>query len=105
MSNIIQLISQDEKKNLCLNEKALEIIKNLEGDIAICVCVGQYRSGKSFLLKTLANKLNNQIDFKVDHGQDGFTKGCWMNSQNIKVKINNNKMTNLILIDTEVFFK
>ena len=52
-SNVISLISEDGDKNLTLNESALDIIKNLTGDIAVCVIVGQYRFGKSFLLSHL----------------------------------------------------
>ena len=52
-SNVISLISEDGDKNLTLNESALDIIKNLTGDIAVCVIVGQYRFGKFFLLSHL----------------------------------------------------
>lgn len=104
----IQLVYQDENANLILNEKALDKIRNLTGDIATCVIVGQYRSGKSFLLNHLYKKLTKSNDdnekcetFGVDHGQDSFTKGCWMNGNISQIKVNN-KETNLLLIDTEV---
>ena len=39
-SNVISLISEDGDKNLTLYERALYKIKNLTGDIAVCVIVG-----------------------------------------------------------------
>lgn len=104
-SKSINLISQDNKNNLILNVEALDLIRDLTGDIAVCLCVGQYRSGKSFLLSRLAANLGKQEDshrvFVVDHGQDSFTKGCWMNSDIQKVDLGAEKMVNLIFIDTE----
>ena len=106
-TSAIELITQDANKNLALNPKALEKIRCLKGDLAVVLCVGQYRSGKSFLLSLLAanfSDLKNQTTFqvfKVDHGMDSFTKGCWMNSHIPKVNIDG-KEVNLIFIDTEV---
>ena len=107
-SKSIILVTQDDKtRNLSLNPAALETIRNLKGPVAVCVCVGQYRSGKSFLLSRLAANLNDSKDdaprvFQVDHGQDSFTKGCWMNSSIGKIKIDN-ELVNLLFIDTEVY--
>ena len=100
---VIQLIEQDKDHKLILNKDAIEVIRNLDGPIAVCVCVGQYRSGKSFLLGQLGSVfLDEDPDlFKVDHGQDGFTKGLWMNSNIKKSNVNSND-SNIIFIDTEV---
>ena len=104
--NSMNLLTQKDEK-LFLNADALKNIENLVGEIAICVCVGSYRSGKSFLLSHLVNKLNPKINkdlnctFEVDHGQDGFTKGCWINTDIFQIKIDG-EMVNLIFIDTEV---
>ncbi len=102
----IELIVQDNENNLSLNPVALEKIRSLKGKVAICVCVGQYRSGKSFLLSRLMANFSDlkEIDqiFEIDHGQDSFTKGCWMNSIIPKIKIGN-ELVNLLFIDTEVF--
>ena len=104
----INLISQKSDNNLVLNTAALKTIQNLEGEIAVCVCVGSYRSGKSFLLNRIAAHFTNDkstddgcVIFQVDHGQDGFTKGCWMNEEIPQIKIDG-KLVNLIFIDTEV---
>ena len=102
----INLLKQKDDK-LFLNAEALRKIENLVGEIAICVCVGSYRSGKSFLLSHLSANLNPRVNrdlsctFQVDHGQDGFTKGCWMNADIPQIKIDG-EMVNLIFIDTEV---
>ena len=47
------------ENKLTLKEAALDILCDLDGPIAVCVCVGQYRSGKSFLLnKTVWDVIN-----------------------------------------------
>ena len=104
-TSAIELITNADN-NLALNPKALDKIREIKGDIAVVLCVGQYRSGKSFLLSRLAANFSDLKDqysqvFKVDHGMDSFTKGCWMNSDIPKVKIGDNEV-NLIFIDTEV---
>ena len=107
-SKSINLISKKSDNTLVLNMAALKTIQNLKGEIAVCVCVGSYRSGKSFLLNLIASHFTNKnkfddgcVIFQVDHGQDGFTKGCWMNEDIPLIKIND-KWVNLIFIDTEV---
>jgi hypothetical protein len=104
-SPAIELIVQSDRK-LKLNPQALARIRELKGDIAVCLCIGQYRSGKSFLLSRIVENFTNKSEgrghvFQVDHGQDSFTKGCWMNSDIPKILIGN-KHVNVLFIDTEV---
>lgn len=101
----IKLIGMDNHKNLIVDDKALDIIRSLEGDVAVCVVIGQYRSGKSFLMSNILRKLTGSDGniFEVGHKEDSFTKGCWMNTKIPKLK---NKHTingqNILFIDTEV---
>lgn len=103
LNNSIQFVHRNDDNKLVLNQSALDLISELDSPIAFCVCVGQYRSGKSFLLSQLGSvfcseELNN---FQVDHKQDNFTQGLWINS-NIRKKTVENGDINLILVDSEV---
>ena len=124
-----RLLGRDEKTNaLHLNNKALNLIRNLDGNIAVVTCMGEKSSGKSFLLNGLFKYFTNQpynvnyIDFmnkitnkpkltvfttfqvfQLDHHDNSATKGCWMNTEipMLKSNIKENRL-NLLLIDTEV---
>ena len=48
-------ISQD-LKTFTINQQALEIIRNIEGDIGIVAVAGAQRTGKSFILNLLIDK-------------------------------------------------
>ena len=102
----INLVSRDEETNhLVLNGEALNVIRGLNGNVAVCVCIGQSKSGKSFLLNTLFKYLTNvpYNTFEVGHLKAGCTKGCWMNREIPVLKAQNKKdETSLIFIDTEV---
>ena len=102
----VNLVSKDEEtNNLVLNGEALNVIRGLNGNVAVCVCTGQPKSGKSFLLNSLFKYFTNvpYNTFEVSHFKAGCTKGCWMNREIplLKAKKKNDE-TNLILIDTEV---
>ena len=103
MNKTMQLIHHNKENKLVLNESVLEIIRDLEGPIAICACVGQYRVGKSFLLGQLVIALLSERSniFDVTHGQDNCTKGLWINSDIKKTKINNT-FVNVIFVDSQV---
>ena len=73
------MVLKDEKtNNLVLNDEALNSIRDLDGKIAVCSCIGEYRSGKSFLSSNNA--------FQVGHEETSCTKGCWINNYLIKLK-------------------
>ena len=95
MEKSINLVSKDEKSNnLVLDAEALRIIRNLEGNISILVCIGQYRSGKSYLLNTLYKHFTNvpYNAFQVGHDETGCTKGCWINREIPVLKAAKKKM-------------
>lgn len=102
----INLVSKDKQtNNLVLNNEALNLIRQLDGKIAVCVCIGQYRSGKSFLLSNLFKYLTNSPynAFKVGHEEDRCTEGCWINNEIPILKADRKKnQLHLLFIDTEV---
>ena len=102
-SKIIRLVERNEKENkLILNKDALKAIENIKGNIGVCLIVGPYRSGKSFLMNNLSG-LNNA--FKIGHwSEEAETKGIWMNSEPVKITNNNSggEEINIIFMDTEV---
>lgn len=98
------LVYKDTKSdNLVLNQQALDLIENLTGDISIFSVIGEYRSGKSFLLNSIFKKLTNQnyFPFEMGHGEDCITKGCWIQTEQIKIKNKNGDGINILFIDTE----
>lgn len=92
----IQLIISDNGV-LSINKTALEILKNLQGPIAICSVVGPYRTGKSYILNLL---LNRPHGFVLGSELESCTRGIWMWDTPIKHK-NKHGEFNLILLDTE----
>ena len=80
-----------------MNETALNIIKNIKGEIAVFIIVGPHRQGKSFIL----NSLLDSKSFKVGHTENSCTKGVWMSKLILKHS-NNNGSFHVIYLDTEV---
>jgi hypothetical protein len=57
----VKLLIRDENTNeLHLNNEALNIIRNVNARIGVCVCMGEKSSGKSFLLNSVFKYLTNQ---------------------------------------------
>lgn len=55
----LQLISiSEDLKTFKLNYEALEVIREIEGDIGIVAVSGSQRTGKSFILNLLLNRFN-----------------------------------------------
>ena len=126
----VRLLIRDRRTNeLHLNNEALNIIRNVDGRIGVCVCMGETRSGKSFLLNSIFKYLTNQPYnviiqkrseifclifiylfeliqlFQLNHdlNKNDSTKGCSMNSEIPMLKSENkHDQLNLVLIDTEV---
>jgi hypothetical protein len=96
----IILIEKDQSSGqLVFNEQALELIKSIDGQVAVCLIAGPCRSGKSFLM----NKLSRTKGFKVGHSDLPETLGIWINQkfQTNENNEQNGKMT-VIYMDTEV---
>lgn len=91
---------EDNGNNLIINSKALDSIREIKGPIAVCLIIGQYRSGKSYLMSRLFGSNNS---FQVGHTGQPQTKGIWFGNKPIKlIEKVSKKEINLLLIDTEV---
>ena len=62
---------------LKLQPAALEYLAALRGPVAVVAAIGQYRSGKSFLLNQLM-RMSCDEGFKVGHQRETQTKGVWL---------------------------
>ena len=95
----LKLITKDSSNNLKLENEGLKYIQSIQGNIAVCICVGPYRQGKSYLLNRILGQTNS---FEVGHTDEGCTKGIWvLKSENKFCDENNNEFT-LLALDTEV---
>ena len=100
-SGAIRLLEKKDNTSLQINEKALDFIKNLQGPVCSCVIMGQYRTGKSFLLNRMFGL--DSISFKVGHTDQPETKDIWLSREKIKIPCKALKQEmNVLLIDTEV---
>jgi hypothetical protein len=95
----IQLISQNTRGDLVLNNDALNIIKEIKNKVAVFVVVGPYRQGKSYILNRL---LDRSSGFKVGHTDNSCTKGIWMWNKVIRHTNRQNETMDIIYLDTEV---
>ena len=96
----INLVLKNKDGQLELNQSALDFIEKIHSNLGVCVCVGPYRQGKSFLL----NQLMQQKDlFKVGHGDESETKGVWL-SKNVTKRLDSDfELFTALILDTEVF--
>lgn len=92
----IKLISQEDGK-LIINSGALDIIKRINGTIAICSVVGPYRTGKSFILNLLLSRPNG---FDLGSTNISCTRGIWMWDTPVEHENKHGKL-NLLFMDTE----
>jgi hypothetical protein len=106
----MKLISKSRDGNLILNNKAIEAIKEIQGNLAVLTLVGTYRSGKSTLLNHLIRlfvkrcgiKYNEYKDpFEISHYDSGCTKGLEISNFIPRIETENGDL-NLIFIDSEV---
>ena len=101
----VNLLLEDEYKRIHLNEEAVGQLKHLFGDVIVCVCLGENKSGKSFLMSQLHSQLTNvshkNFAFQIDHeGEDETEKMPRLSFTINKIEINNS-IVNLMLIDSE----
>jgi ABC-type uncharacterized transport system YnjBCD ATPase subunit len=95
----IQLISKNKDGQLFVDENGLNEIKKIKGDIGICLIVGPYRQGKSFLMNRLIGESCNA--FEISHKDNSCTKGIWINKEPVKVSKSNKEELNILFADTE----
>ncbi len=95
----INLVLKNKDGKLELNPSALDFIEKIQSNVGVCVCVGPYRQGKSFLL----NQLMQQKDlFKVGHADESETKGVWLSEMYTQHMDRDFEPFTMLILDTEV---
>ena len=90
------LLPDDEGHRLSLQNGTLAWLRSLPGPLAVVTAIGQYRSGKSYLLNQLMQTPCDQ-GFGVGHRRETQTKGVWAYA----TTISNGSGTTHLYLDTE----
>ena len=77
--------------------ETVQLIEQLEGQLAICSIAGKMRTGKSFLLNRILG-LSSEKGFTVSDKVDACTKGLWIWSKPV---YNDRQNVSIIFMDTE----
>ncbi|XP_072505097.1 guanylate-binding protein 1-like [Notamacropus eugenii] len=85
---------ENDKGELIVNQKSLEILSSITEPLVVVAIVGQYRTGKSYLMNKLAGKKSG---FSLGSTVQSHTKGIWMWCVPHPKKPNHT----LVLLDTE----
>lgn len=98
------LIYKDKDGSMKIDENTLNVIRMIQGPLAVCVIVGPYRSGKSFLMNNLLGSNESHTgQFKVGHLDKGETPGIMLSELRVPVKSSNCAQEfKVLLMDTEV---
>lgn len=99
--NAIQFIKINEKR-LEITQEGLDLLNEIQGLFAFCVCVGPYRQGKSFLMNRL---LDTRSGFGIGHSDQACTKGAWIWKEPLRIEKEDHSELKLFFIDTEVLFQ
>ena len=94
-----QLIYKDED-TLKINYETLKMISSIKSYLAICVIVGPYRQGKSFLLNKLLG--DSEQEFQVGHNDEPCTEGVYVYEHPAKLMDSNGNILTLLMMDVEV---
>ncbi|KAL9656321.1 hypothetical protein ABK040_005088 [Willaertia magna] len=87
-----------KREKLVVQQKALNIIRNIKGPVACVAVCGPSRTGKSYLL---SKYIGSPTAFQLGHTFQAQTHGIWMWSKPIKVYVEPYGEINVILLDTE----
>ena len=75
----IPWIRYDETTNqYFINDEATEFLKSIKGPLSVCSVVGNYRTGKSYLLNRLLGGDATTSNFAVSATTQSCTKGLWI---------------------------
>ena len=69
------------RNNFSLNEKALDILRNIKEDLIIVSIVGKARTGKSYLMNLLLNSNKSKYPgngFEISSRLNSCTRGIWL---------------------------
>ena len=94
------LLPDPQNKNkLLLQPEGLKRLSDLRGPVTVVSAIGQYRSGKSFLLNQLM-ELPCNAGFQVGHQRETQTKGVWVHVRDTSWSSPN---VTTVFLDTEGF--
>lgn len=95
----IPLITFSENEDqLIVNEDAVNVLKKIDGKVAVVAMAGLYRTGKSSMLNWL---LDRQSGFRVGPTIERCTRGIWLWGRPVKRKLSNGEDIWVLMLDTE----
>ncbi|KAG6580239.1 Guanylate-binding protein [Phytophthora cinnamomi] len=89
--------SEDEDQ-LKVNDEAVELLRRIEGHVAVVAMAGLYRTGKSSMLNWL---LDRQSGFRVGPTIERCTRGIWLWGQPQRRLMANGEPVWVLMLDTE----
>ncbi|POM62119.1 Guanylate-binding protein [Phytophthora palmivora] len=89
--------SEDEDQ-LKVNDEAVELLRRIDGHVAVVAMAGLYRTGKSSMLNWL---LDRQSGFRVGPTIERCTRGIWLWGQPQKHTMANGQDVWVLMLDTE----
>ncbi|OWZ24754.1 Guanylate-binding protein [Phytophthora megakarya] len=89
--------SEDEDQ-LKVNDEAVELLRRIDGHVAVMAMAGLYRTGKSSMLNWL---LDRQSGFRVGPTIERCTRGIWLWGQPQKHTMANGEDVWVLMLDTE----
>ncbi|KAE9025742.1 hypothetical protein PR003_g11613 [Phytophthora rubi] len=89
--------SEDEDQ-LKVNEEAVELLRRIDGHVAVVAMAGLYRTGKSSMLNWL---LGRQSGFRVGPTIERCTRGIWLWGQPQRHVMANGEPVWVLMLDTE----
>jgi hypothetical protein len=95
----IQLVRVSTDGNFEVTPEGLAFLKQIEGPIVVLGVAGMYRTGKSYLLNKVI--LKSKKGFGVAPTINACTKGIWIFGKPFRVKLEDGRMANLIVLDSE----
>ena len=95
MDDIVPLVTyQNGVYEVCV--ETLDWLKSLKTNIAVLVCCGKFRTGKSFLMNRMLQMGPNR-GFGVGDTVNSCTKGLWLSKKTIPI----NDKLHMIVVDAE----
>uniref|UniRef100_UPI0035900D04 guanylate-binding protein 2-like n=1 Tax=Myxine glutinosa TaxID=7769 RepID=UPI0035900D04 len=71
----LEFIRMDEEGKFHMNQDTLRCLSEIKQSVVVVSIIGKYRSGKSYLMNTLAGK---RTGFMLGHAVQSCTKGIWV---------------------------
>ncbi|KAG6962326.1 hypothetical protein JG687_00007215 [Phytophthora cactorum] len=88
----------EEEDQLKVNDEAVELLRRIDGHVAVVAMAGLYRTGKSSMLNWL---LDRQSGFRVGPTIERCTRGIWLWGQPQRHTMANGEDVWVLMLDTE----